>query len=89
MDVRSIARVAKEKSPSTLVIVDGVCSTGAEELRMDEWDVDGVVTASQKALGAPSGLAIAVVSQRAIKTYETRKTIVANYFASCKQFVFG
>ena len=62
--------------------MDGVCSIGGEELRMDEWDVDGVVTASQKALGTPSGLLVMVVSQRAIRAFESRKAPVANYYAS-------
>jgi hypothetical protein len=33
---------------------------------MDEWDVDVVLTASQKAIGVPPGLAILVASQRAM-----------------------
>jgi alanine-glyoxylate transaminase/serine-glyoxylate transaminase/serine-pyruvate transaminase len=33
---------------------------------MDEWDVDVVLTASQKAIGVPPGLAILMASQRAM-----------------------
>ena len=33
---------------------------------MDEWGVDVAITASQKALGCPPGLAIVAVSQRAM-----------------------
>ena len=35
-DVKSISLLAKRLSPNTLVIVDGVCSIGCEELRMEE-----------------------------------------------------
>jgi len=49
------------------VIVDGVCSVASEEIRMDDWGIDVVLTASQKGLGTPPGLSILVVSQRAIK----------------------
>jgi alanine-glyoxylate transaminase/serine-glyoxylate transaminase/serine-pyruvate transaminase len=39
---------------------------GAEEFRMDEWDVDVCHTASQKAIGVPPGLAILLASPRAM-----------------------
>lgn len=63
-DVKTIAQSVREMSPNTLIVVDGVCSVGAEELRMDAWGVDVVLTASQKAIGTPSGLCIMVASPR-------------------------
>ncbi|KAG5647869.1 hypothetical protein DXG03_007793 [Asterophora parasitica] len=51
---------------------------------MDAWGIDVVITASQKGLGAPPGLSILIASQRAIKTFQTRKTPVTSYFASWK-----
>lgn len=65
-DVKGISEVVKKQSPNTLIIVDGVCSVGCEELRFDEWGIDVVLTASQKALGVPPGLSILVASERAI-----------------------
>lgn len=65
-DIKSIAEIVRQKSPQTLISVDGVCSIGGEELRMDEWGVDAVMTASQKALGCPSGLCVFWASQKAI-----------------------
>jgi hypothetical protein len=35
----------------TLHPVDGVCSVASEDLQMEEWGVDVVLTASQKGLG--------------------------------------
>jgi aspartate aminotransferase-like enzyme len=46
------------------VIVDSVSGLGASEFRMDDWGFDVVVSASQKALAAPPGLAMVAVSDR-------------------------
>lgn len=66
VNVKSIATLVKQVSPDTLVVVDGVCSIGGEELLMDEWGVDAAITASQKALGTPSGLLVMMFGPRAI-----------------------
>jgi aspartate aminotransferase-like enzyme len=49
--------------PAT-VIVDSVSGLGASEFKMDEWGFDVVVTASQKALAVPPGVALVAVSPR-------------------------
>ena len=81
-DIKAIAEVVRRVSPSTLVIVDGVCSVGCEEIRFDEWDLDVVLTASQKAIGVPAGLCIMMLSGRAVETFNARKTKPGSYFAS-------
>jgi len=81
-DIQGIADVVRRESPETLVVVDGVCSVGSEEIRMDAWGIDVVITASQKALGAPPGLCVLGVSERAIQAFKNRKTPVANYYAN-------
>ncbi len=48
------------------VVVDAVCSVASEEIRFDDWDLDVVLTASQKGLGTPPGLSILVASRRAL-----------------------
>lgn len=63
-DVREIAKAVHEISDA-LVVVDGITSVGAIELKMDEWDVDIVITGSQKGLMIPPGLAFIAVSERA------------------------
>lgn len=47
------------------VVVDSVSGLAASEFRMDAWGFDIVVTASQKALAAPPGLAMLAVAPRA------------------------
>ncbi|KAI5289159.1 hypothetical protein KEM52_000889, partial [Ascosphaera acerosa] len=44
-DVRAIAAAVRRASPRTLVVVDGVCSVGSEELAFDAWGLDVVLTA--------------------------------------------
>jgi len=78
-DVRGLALLAERYG--VLSIVDGVCSVAGEELRASEWDVDVVLTASQKAVGVPPGLALLVAGPQAIDAFRRRKTPVANYYA--------
>jgi len=49
------------------IVVDGVCSVASEDIRMDDWGLDVVLTASQKGLGTPPGLSVLLASQRAMK----------------------
>jgi alanine-glyoxylate transaminase/serine-glyoxylate transaminase/serine-pyruvate transaminase len=62
-----IGEVVKRVSPDTLVVLDGVCSVASEEIRMDDWGIDVVLSASQKGLGTPPGLSVVCASQRALK----------------------
>jgi aspartate aminotransferase-like enzyme len=48
-----------------LLVVDSVSGLGGVEMRQDEWGVDIVVSASQKALMCPPGLGLASVSEKA------------------------
>ncbi|PNY26120.1 Alanine-glyoxylate aminotransferase 1 [Tolypocladium capitatum] len=86
-ELKSLAAAVKKVSPETLVIVDGVCSVACEELAFDEWGLDGVVTASQKAIGCPAGLSISMFSGRSIEAVKNRKTEPATYFASMRRWL--
>ncbi len=62
-DIEGIgALVAKT---SALLLVDGVSGVGGIEIKVDEWGVDMLCTASQKAFMLPPGLAIVSVSDKA------------------------
>ena len=67
-----------EKTGS-LFIVDGVCATGGIAERMDAWGIDVVLTAAQKCLGAPPGLAILVFSERAMEKRRGLAAVPAYY----------
>ncbi|KAG6888292.1 hypothetical protein C0992_008934 [Termitomyces sp. T32_za158] len=86
-DAKSIAETVRRISPETLVVADCVCSVGSEEIRFDDWDLDIVLTASQKGLGTPPGLSIVLASQRALKIFETRATPVTSYYGSWKKWL--
>lgn len=62
-DVKSIGAITRESG--ALLVVDAVSGLAADELRMDEWGVDMVVSGSQKALMLPPGLAFVAVGPRA------------------------
>ena len=62
-----------------LFLLDSVSGAGAAELEIDEWGVDVCVTASQKAWGAPPGVAMVTMSPRAWKAYE-KSNLPKSYF---------
>ena len=70
-DIKRVAELMRGRDE--LLIVDAVSALGALEMRQDEWGIDVVITASQKALMASPGLAFMSVSDRAWKAYETAK----------------
>jgi aspartate aminotransferase-like enzyme len=64
-DIQALAAVAKEAG--ALVVVDAVSSLGAVPLETDGWELDVVVSGSQKALMCPPGLAFVSVSPAALE----------------------
>jgi alanine-glyoxylate transaminase/serine-glyoxylate transaminase/serine-pyruvate transaminase len=64
-----------------LTVLDGVCSVAGEVIRQADWGLDVVLTASQKAIGVPPGLALLVASRKALRAWKARRTKVANYYA--------
>lgn len=72
-NAQAIAETVRRVSPSTLIIMDAVCSVASEEIRFDDWGLDVVLSASQKGLGSPPGLSVLLASQKAIGVWEARK----------------
>jgi aspartate aminotransferase-like enzyme len=60
-------------------IVDGISSVGALECRTDAWNIDLLVTGSQKALMMPPGLGFVSVSKKAWQKIESHQP-AAFYF---------
>jgi aspartate aminotransferase-like enzyme len=75
--VKDYAEVTRNQE--SLFIVDGVCATGGIEERMDDWGVDVILTAAQKCLGSPPGLAVLVLSEKAVAKRSGMKAIPAFY----------
>jgi alanine-glyoxylate transaminase/serine-glyoxylate transaminase/serine-pyruvate transaminase len=71
VDPAPLARLARQHG--MLSVFDGVCAAVGEPFDMAGWDVDVYLTASQKALGLPPGLALMVASPRALAARAERR----------------
>ncbi|GAA5901307.1 alanine--glyoxylate transaminase [Sporobolomyces salmoneus] len=85
-DAKAIGELVKRVSPETLVVLDGVCAVASEEIRMDEWNIDVVVGASQKGISVPPGVSITAFSQRSLEVVHSRKSPIPNYYANLKRW---
>ncbi len=75
--IQVYAEVLRERDP--LFILDGVCATAGMEERMDDWGIDVILTAAQKCFGVPPGLAVLVLSERALDKRKTMPSVPAYY----------
>jgi alanine-glyoxylate transaminase/serine-glyoxylate transaminase/serine-pyruvate transaminase len=64
-DVRGVRDAIDAAAHPALLLVDAIASLGCIDLPMDRWGVDLVVTASQKGLMLPAGMAFVAVGPRA------------------------
>lgn len=62
-DVAALVKAIRQ-TPGVMVLVDSVTGIGGAPFHTDDWDVDLVLTGSQKALALPPGLAFGVASER-------------------------
>jgi aspartate aminotransferase-like enzyme len=77
-DLAAIGAVLR--NTDTLLVVDSVSGAGGMDMRMDEWGIDVLVTASQKCLMNPPGVAIAAVSAKAMRVIEAAHGIPRFFF---------
>jgi aspartate aminotransferase-like enzyme len=82
--MEEIGRLAR--GTDAICIVDSVCGVGGMPLKMDEWGLDLCLTGSQKALGAPPGLTLLCLNEKAWSVVEGRETSVADYFADLRRW---
>lgn len=68
-DLKAIGEVAQKYNK--LMVVDAVSSLGCMPIKMDEWGIDVVVSASQKGLMCPAGLSLVGISQQAWTAIES------------------
>jgi aspartate aminotransferase-like enzyme len=67
--VKEIVQAARESQPELIVMVDAVSSAGGVRIPTDEWELDVVVTSSQKCFAlppGPSGLVLRFAAAREI-----------------------
>jgi alanine-glyoxylate transaminase/serine-glyoxylate transaminase/serine-pyruvate transaminase len=76
--VEEISRLAHEAG--ALMVLDTVTSLGGCPVKIDEWQVDAVYSATQKCLSCPPGLAPVSLNPRALDTARKRKTKVQSWY---------
>lgn len=79
-DIDKICPLLKEKG--ILTVVDSVSAMGGEEVRVDDWNIDIVLGASQKCISAPPGLTILSISDDAFNAMKNRKTPIASFYCN-------
>src|SRR5687767_7151835 len=84
LHIKNIADVVHQHG--ALLLLDTVTSLGNIPLKIDEWEVDAAYSASQKGLGAPSGLAPITIGPRAKEKIGNRKTQVASFYLDLKSY---
>lgn len=67
-----------------ILVVDGISGLGAMECRMDAWNIDVLLTGSQKAMMLPPGLAYIGVSEKGWKKIEA--TPVRSYYFDLRKY---
>jgi len=75
------------KDYNALLVVDGVCSVAGEEIRMKDWNIDVVLTGSQKAIGVPVGLALIWLSPRALDRLKETNARYAPYYMDFNKWI--
>lgn len=79
-DIKRLAEITAKTD--AVLVVDAVSGLGIEEIKMDEWGVDVIVSASQKALMLPPGLGFISLSEKAWKMVE--KSDLPKYYFCLK-----
>jgi aspartate aminotransferase-like enzyme len=71
-DVAALARVVRQESPNTLILVDAVSSLGGIPVLFDEWGLDVCLASVQKGIALPPGITVFAVSARALAQCKKR-----------------
>ncbi|MCF8041597.1 MAG: alanine--glyoxylate aminotransferase family protein [Desulfarculaceae bacterium] len=76
--IKELAQVTK--GTGAVLVVDAVSALGVYDIPTDEWELDVVISGSQKALMLPPGLAFAAIGPKALEMMKTSK---------CPKFYFS
>lgn len=80
--IEEIARVAHDAG--AVCMVDGIASVGGELIKIDEMDIDLLVTSTQKGLEAPPGLGILVLGPGGRARVEARSERPESWYLDVK-----
>lgn len=71
---------------ATLGLLDSVCAMGGLDTHFDAWGLDALVSGAQKALGAPPGVGLLLLSSRALERRRALRAVPA-YFADVMRWL--
>ncbi|MEO8135102.1 MAG: alanine--glyoxylate aminotransferase family protein [Betaproteobacteria bacterium] len=77
-DARALVKLAHKYD--ALTIVDAVTSLGGTAVKVDEWDIDAIYSASQKCLSCTPGLSPVSFSERVVERVKARKDKIHSWF---------
>jgi len=77
-DARLLTEIAHKRN--ALVIVDAVTSLGGSPVKVDEWGIDAIYSASQKCLSCTPGLSPVSFSDRVVDYVKSRKDKIHSWF---------
>lgn len=66
-DLHSLGKTLKKINSEALFVVDGITAVGAYPVPMEKFEIDVLISGSQKALGLPVGLSFLAFSENAYK----------------------
>lgn len=73
-DVAAVRKALDDTKHPALLLVDGVSSIASMDFRMDEWGVDVAITGSQKGFMLATGMAILLLSPKAMEAAKTAES---------------
>ena len=65
LNIEEISKLKQSLNHPALLLVDSIACFGCDDMKMDKWGVDLLLTASQKGLMTPPGLGYLVIGERA------------------------
>ena len=77
-DAKALAQIAHKHG--ALVIMDAVTSLAGTPVRVDDWGIDAVYSASQKCLSCTPGLSPVSFSERVVEHVKARKDKIHSWF---------
>ena len=77
-DAKLLTQIAHKHD--ALVIVDAVTSLGGSPVKVDEWAIDAIYSASQKCLSCTPGLSPVSFSERVVEHVKKRKDKIHSWF---------
>jgi alanine-glyoxylate transaminase/serine-glyoxylate transaminase/serine-pyruvate transaminase len=77
-DAKLLTQIAHKHG--AMVIVDAVTSLAGTPVKVDEWEIDAIYSASQKCLSCTPGLSPVSLSERVVETVKKRKDKIHSWF---------